>query len=398
MAINAAAALGGIIIARATGPAFRGEYAAVTAWLGITLMVAELGQPISLTFYVAHQPDRARAYLATSRSMLLVTAAVATVAGMLAAPLLAQGHPGLATAYRIAFAGMLLSCVGDCYTFALMGRDLQMWNKVRVGQPIVFLVAVIVLWQIERLTLDAALLLLLSSLLIQLCWSYWGCRRADLAPGRAVSGLVRPLAGYGIAQIAAVAPASVNAYLDQLVLSVTVPPADLGRYSIAVSMTLLPTPLVSAIGYVLFPALAAQDVFTARAHRLQRKAVLVSLGLSAVILLPLAAVAPWLVPLVFGPAYRDAVPLLWILTPGGIFLCCGQVVANLLRGRKRQLVVARAEGVAVIFTLALLGALLPVIGVTGAAIASTVPYGVSLAVMLRCLWRLPYEPDEGAAQ
>jgi ABC-type transporter Mla maintaining outer membrane lipid asymmetry permease subunit MlaE len=55
--------------------------------------------------------------------------------------------------------------------------------------------------------------------------------------------------------------------------------------------------------------------------------------------------------------------------------------------------VARAEGIALVFTLTLLAALLPVIGVTGAAIASTVPYGVSLAIMLRAL-RMPDAADK----
>jgi O-antigen/teichoic acid export membrane protein len=154
---------------------------------------------------------------------------------------------------------------------------------------------------------------------------------------------------------------------------------------------------VSAIGYVLLPKLAAEQVFTARTQQLQRNAILVSAGLSTVILVPLALAAPWLVPHVFGATYRAAIPLVWILTPGGIFLCCGQVAANLLRGRRRQMAVARAEGAAVIFTLALLAVLLPILGVAGAAVASTVPYGISLALMLRALRRIPIpgETDEG---
>jgi len=44
---------------------------------------------------------------------------------------------------------------------------------------------------------------------------------------------------------------------------------------------------------------------------------------------------------------------------------------------------------------ALLAALVPIIGVTGAAIASTIPYAISLVLMLRCLWKLPYETDGG---
>jgi O-antigen/teichoic acid export membrane protein len=254
------------------------------------------------------------------------------------------------------------------------------------------------LWLLGKLTLDAGLVVLIATLAVQLGWSYRGCRHIRLAPGRLRTVLVRPLASYGMAQIASVAPASVNAYLDQLVLSQTVPPQDLGRYAVAVSMTLLPVPLVSAIGYVAFPSLAAKNVITRRSHQLQRMAVLASAGVAAGILLPIAAGAYWLVPLVFGAGYRGAVPMLWILTPGGVFLACGQVVGDLLRGRKRPIVVARSQGLAAVFTVGLLIVLLPVFGVIGAAIASTISYGIALGVMIRCLWRLPYDVDDDKSQ
>ena len=397
VAMTMAGALGGIIIARSTGPTVRGEYSAVTSWLGIAIIVGEFGQPIALCYYVARDSERAREYLSTSRAMMVATGVVALAAGMALAPLLSHGRPGLTVAYRIAFCCLLIQCFGDSYTWALMARAFHLWNRIRVAQSLVSLAAVVVLWQLRLLTLDTVLLALAGSLVIQLCWSYWACRRTDLVPGRFTPEVVRPLAVYGVTQILAATPATLNAYLDQLVLSVTVPPADLGRYSIAVSITLLPAPLVYAIGYVLLPRLAAENAVTASSRRLQRNSVLVSAGLATVILLPLALAAPWLVPFVFGATYRAAVPLVWILTPGGVFLCCGQVVGNLLRGRGRQMVVARAEGTAVIATLAMLAALIPVLGVTGAAIASTVPYCISLAVMLRSLWRISNleEPDEG---
>ncbi len=408
IAVTATAALGGVVIARAVGPGISGEYSAVTSWLGIVLMVAGLGQPLAVCFYVARDHEHARDYVATSARLMLATGVAAAVAGLALAPLLARGHPGMATAYRLAFAGTIVSCAGSTYLFALLGRTLPLWNRARMIQPGVALAGVAVLWRLHALTLDTTVEVLLGSLLAQLGWTYAGCRRARLAPGRFTATLVRPLAGYGIGQIAALAPASVNAFLDQLVLSVAVPPADLGRYSVAVSITLLPSPLVSAIGYVLMPALAATRAAAtpgnatpgnatlgtaaqgtgaaarpAHTRATLTRAILASAGLAAAILAPIAAIAPWLVPFIFGGAYRGAVPLLWLLTPGGIFLACGQVVANVLRGLGRQGVVARAEGLAVVFTVVMLGSLVPVMGVTGAAIASTVPYGVSLALMMR---------------
>jgi O-antigen/teichoic acid export membrane protein len=386
----AAAALGGVVIARTVGPTVRGEYAAVTSWFGVLLMVGEVGQSAAVCFHVARDPGRARSYVATSRAMMLVTGAIAMAAGLVVAPVLAHGHPGLTGAYRIAFAGSILAFLGAGYTFSLQAKDTARWNLVRVSQPVLYLTGILLLRGLHLLTLDTVLGVLVSTMAIQLGYAYYWCRRSELAPGHARVDLIGPLVRYGLAQIAAATPTAVNGYLDQLVLSQLVPPADLGRYAVAVSITAVPVPLVSAIGYVAFPRLAARRRDSADSRRLQRGAVVISVCAATAILLPIAAIAFWLIPEVFGPAYRSAVPLLWILTPGGIFLACGQVVGDLLRGLGQPRLVAIAQGLAAVFTVILLVALLPSTGVAAAAIASTVSYGVALAVMIRCLWRPPY--------
>jgi O-antigen/teichoic acid export membrane protein len=225
-------------------------------------------------------------------------------------------------------------------------------------------------------------------MLLQLGWAYASCRQVDLAPGQLKATMIRPLLTYGVAQIAALTPATLNAQLDQLVLSQTVRPADLGRYAIAVSLTSLPIPLVAAIGNVAFPRLAARrNGADSASGRLERIAMLAAAGIATALLALLSAIAYWAVPLIFGAAYRGAVPLLWILAPGAILLACGQVAGDLLRGRGQPAAVAWAQGLAAVFTVVLLLILLPVIGVYGAAVASTIAYGVALATMLRpLLW------------
>lgn len=388
VAATAAAGLGGIILARAVGPTVRGEYAAITAWFGFVLLVGGMGQPGALCFHVARDPLRAREYVATSRAIMLTTGTVVLVSGMLLAPVLAHGA-AVSLGYRIAFGTSIMAFVGGSYTFSLQARDLHRWNVARLTQPVLSLIAIGVLWRLGLLTLDKALIVLSGTMLFQLGWAYVSCRRTGLVPGHARAALVRPLAAYGAAQILASSPVALNAQLDQLVLSQTVPPADLGRYAIAVSLTMLPMPFVSAIGYVAFPRLASQARATAATRHMQRLAVLGSAGLATAMVVPLAVVAYWLVPLVFGAGYRGAVPLLWILSPGAVCLACGQVTVDLLRGRNRPLFAARAQGLAAVFTVVLLFALLPVVGVASAAIASTVAYGVALGAMLHYLRRLP---------
>lgn len=398
VAATTAAGLASVILARKLGPTIRGEYAAITAWFAVVQMVGAMGQPAALCYHVAADPRQGREYVATSRAMMLTTGSFSLAAGYLLAPFLAHGNSAETLGYRIAFTISIVGFVAASYTFALQARDLHRWNLVRLFQPAVALIAVIVLWRLERLTLVNALLVLAGSLLLQLGWSYRCCRLVGLAPGRAHPRLVRPLASYGVAQIAAVTPAALNAQLDQLVLSQTVPAADLGRYAVAVSLSLLPLPLVSAIGNVAFPRLAAQRSVTGATHRLQRVAVIGSAVLAMSILLPLGLAAYWMVPIVFGAAYRASVPLLWILAPGSLFLACGQVVGDLLRGRNRPIVVAWAQGLAAVFTVVLLLALVPLVGVAGAAIASTIAYGIALAGMLRSLWRLPDTPAKNSAK
>jgi O-antigen/teichoic acid export membrane protein len=322
---------------------------------------------------------------------MLITGILVITTGILLAPVLGHGQEGLVTGYRIVFCTTILAFVGASYTFSLQARDIARWNIVRISQPVVGFIAILVLWWAHQLTLRSALLVLAATMLLQLGFAYWSCRQVGLVPGRAKKALIRPLVTYGAMQIAALAPASVNAELDQLVLSQTVRPADLGRYAIAVSLTSLPIPLAAAIGNVAFPRLAAQRATGPEPEpgRLERMAVVSAAGIAAALLIPLAAVAYWAVPLVFGPAYSGAVPLLWVLTPGAVFLACGQVAGDLLRGRGQPSLVAWAQGLAAVFTVLLLLALLPVIGIYGAAIASTISYGIALAAMLNRLLRRP---------
>jgi len=388
VAATLAAGLGGVIIARVLGPVGRGEYAAITAWFGVAVIIGQFGQPAALCFYVARDPISAREYVATSRTMLLLTGTVILTLGLLLAPILSHGRHGITIGYQIAFATLIISLIGVSYTFPLQAQHLHRWNLVKASQPVPSLIGIIVLWRLRLLTLNSALIVLAVSTLLQLGYAYISCRKFGLAPGRTCMKLVRPLAKYGSTQLAASTSATLNLQLDQLVLSQLVPPADLGRYAIAASLTLLPLPLVSAIGNVAFPNLAAKRIALSRANRLQRIAVIGAAGLTTGMLLPLAAAANWLVPFIFGAAYRGAVPLIWILIPGSIFLTSGQVAGDLLRGRNRPAAVAWAQGLGAVSTVLMLIALLPIIGIYGAAVASTVAYGITLVFLLRALSRL----------
>ena len=172
---NLAAAVGGVIFARAVGPAVRGEYAAVTSWFGVAFTLGEMGQPGALCYYVAQDPRQARGYVATSRTMMLATGVLTLAVGLVLAPVLAHGNPGLTIAYRFAFAGLIVALVGDSYTSALQARNLDRWNVVRLSQPALALVAMGGLYLLRALTIYTALGVVTGTLTIKLGWAYLDC-------------------------------------------------------------------------------------------------------------------------------------------------------------------------------------------------------------------------------
>ncbi|MDQ1653065.1 MAG: hypothetical protein QOI35_2265 [Cryptosporangiaceae bacterium] len=376
-----AAALAGIIIARYLGPEARGHYTAAVAWSGLAIFVGQFGQSAATTYFVAKRPADARDFLATSRAMVLGVGFAAVAAGMAIAPLLAHGDSTVTAAYRFMFGSALVGILGASYTSALQAVSVARWNPVRSCQPLLFLVAVLALLAAGHITLWTVLPAIAGTLLLQTVLAYGVCRRLALTGGRATLRLIRPLARYGAGQLASTTPAVVNMHLDQLILSVAVPAADLGRYAVAVTLTTLAVPIISALGYVAFPLLASQMLSRTRAIEVQRLSALASFGAAVVVVVPIAAGATWIVPAVFGEGFRPAVVLVWILAPGGVFLACGQVCADLLRGDGKPGAVAQAQGIGAAVTVTMLGVLLPVLGVAAAAITSTVAYGVALTVM-----------------
>jgi O-antigen/teichoic acid export membrane protein len=203
------------------------------------------------------------------------------------------------------------------------------------------------------------------------------CRQLGLTGGHADRRLAKRLLRYGASQLLARTPTAVNVNIDQLVLSQAVRSFDLGQYSLAVTLTSLATPALAPIGSVLFPRLASRRDSANDARRMQWAAVLVTVAVSTALMAALAATASSLIPLVFGNRYTPSVDLVWIMAPSGIFLALNQVVGDLLRGRGQPLAIALSQGVGAVLTLAMLALLVPALGVTGAAITTTVTYGVT---------------------
>ena len=153
-------------------------------------MVGEIGQQAAIVYYVARDPRRARDYVATSRAIMIVTGTVAAVAGFLIAPTLSHDHPGQTFAYRVLFACAPVAFVAASYLFALQARAIRRWVVTRAIQPTVYLALIVALVVGRRLTLDAAALVVVTSIVVQAIVARHFCAQAGLLRGASTAAWV----------------------------------------------------------------------------------------------------------------------------------------------------------------------------------------------------------------
>ena len=130
---------------------------------------------------------------------------------------------------------------------------------------------------------------------------------------------------------------------------------------------------------------AADDADAARTTPLVCRNTLLVSALAA---LGLGAVSPWLVEALFGGDFGSALrPLLWLL-PGTVALAGSKILTSYIFSRGRPLINSSITIVALAVTLVADLALIPPFGVTGAAAASSLAYGVHFALALAAYRRL----------
>ena len=169
--------------------------------------------------------------------------------------------------------------------------------------------------------------------------------------------------------------------LDQMALAIFLPAAALGTYVVGLAITNLPSFVSKSIGVVAFPTVAAEKDI-AKARQMVVRYTLLDLVLSLVIVAPLFLLARWIIPLLFGNAFKDAVVISYIMLPGTVFLSVRRVLAEGLRGLGLPAIGTIAEIVALGWLLAALAVCVPLLGARGAAVAMTTAYAASLVVTL----------------
>jgi O-antigen/teichoic acid export membrane protein len=387
IAIMLAGSIGGLLLARALGPTQRGDLVTILQWPATIGALASFGITQSTVYWVSRSRNRSVPVMSTAVAASLVTGLLIAGLSPWIAGLVAR-NSDVRTDLAIVLALTPIYITGGVWAAALQATSISRWNVTRSMQPILYLVSVLVLWGLGRLTLVTVVGAFAVSLIAQTSYAAIAARRTIGPHGRPEATLLAPLYSYGAKVWLASVPQLVTINVDQLILSVmpAVAAAQLGNYTVAVSLSWLALPAATAFGSVAFPRIAGL-AGAGTTMRIERDS-LIGAGVTAAATVGVICVlAPALVPTLFGPGYHDAIFALWLLAPGTIFLALNRVLGDVLQGHGKPLIRSAGEALGAALTLVLLFALIPTYGIRGAAITSSIAYAAVFVFLLVALLR-----------
>lgn len=373
-----------VIVAQVFGPLGRGAVALMTVLDEASSVLLTLGVPPAAGYRAKIGADSDSALLgAAFRLGVLTLPAVVAIA--LAVDMLFLG--ALESPVRW-ITVLLIGWTGLVNLPSLTGMNLMQAHRDLAGLAIwtvlfgaVTLAVVVILLLAGHLTLFGVGIGLAAG---RMAAAVYAAARVAWPKLRHVAPL-KPLLSYGIRALPGTTSMLVNNRFDQLLIAPLVDLHSLGLYAVAAGTSFLPTVPANAVASASFSSIAHDGHLGRKA--VASTAIRRGLLVSAVVAGALAALSPLVVPLIYGSAFRAAVLPTVVLLVGSV-PWGGQLVArqcgNAL-GYPGFGSIGETTGLVV--TVVGLLAVVPFLGILGAALVSLAAYLVRFAVTLVLLRR-----------
>jgi antigen flippase len=384
-----------MITARLLGPAGRGTFAATTSWVGLAATFGTLSLGQVLLHHVAGKPSEE--WLAETAGTALATTAAVTLVGWIAIAVLYATTGGRMFNHisplllALAFAALPFMIWMDTGRYLLLALDaLSTANWAQIGGAVTTLTAIVLLVGIARLGVAGAVGA--ATIATACVATVMGAAVLRRTPRLDVSTPLLKQLLRGSSQLHLNA---IGTYLftqaSVLVLNYYQPPEQTGYYQLAMQLFSMTLILSMSMGTVSFGLVAKRGVNEAWPD--QRRLLVQSAGMIAVV----SAIGYWLAPLgirlVAGDRFLPAVPLFRTVLPALLGATFSTIMASqwIGRGLFRQ---AAGFTIAVgILSLALDLALVPHYGARGALVSTLATYAISvigngvMAVWVQGKWR-----------
>ena len=374
LAVYGTSLLTGPMLARALGPEGRGELASVVAPAQVLVFVLGFGVPAACAYF-AHQHRRATLVGASIATSLVLAAPLAYVLWRAAPTYLADRDPMTVTALRLLAVQALVTIVAQStneHRRAVHGAGAT-YNLLRSLAILLNAAAVTVLFVTGNLGLATALTAVVATAVV--------ADVATLLVARLERPVLRPRVvgqvwSFGLRSWVGTVSNAMSGRLDQVLLVGMASSAQLGRYAVAVSAANVTIPIGQGAASAVLPHLRRGGL---QSWRELVRAVLVVGGIATGVSLAVGALAPIVLPLLFGEGFRGALVPLLLLLPGQVAGAMAEVFRADLGSRGHPGQASLCQGIAAAVTVVLIVPAVNRHDIAGAACVTTIAYVAMLA-------------------
>jgi len=380
-----------VVVARTIGPSGNGRFALLATLAGIAAMVVSLGWTAGITYEISRRRWSVRTALRTSYRLSFLLGLIGALGGLGVFALLhGSAFRGIDTTLAVLALSSLPPLLA--YQFAdaiLLAREryeayagLELSHAgtlLLVGAGLVF-----------PFGLTGAVIGLPAAALVGcVCGTVLLVREArrDTIADRA--GSVGRVLRFGLQSWGANLLQQVNYRFDIIILGGFATARDVGVYSVALTITGVAWVLPQALQIVLFPRAASLEEATVTGEisgEESDKAVAKAIRHGVLLTVPTALIVGALllvaVPVLYGSKFSETAKLGFVLLPGVLLLGIGKILSSAIAGRGHPRYTLYVAAVSMPLTLGLYFWLIPYYDEWGAAVASSVSYGLSALLAL----------------
>lgn len=367
-----------VVVARSLGPEARGLFAAGSALATLGSQLSNVGAHAFNTFEVSKRPHHLGSLLANSAAQTALTGGGVALLLAVIFTLQPAWAPVSGQALTLSLAWIPCALFAVLLQSLILGMQwISFYNLVEVVARAFGLALLLLLAAHDLLDVPKALMVSIA-VVAGMTLVMWLRLRASRGSESGLSmELVRQGLGYGVRSYIVAFLAYTVMRSDILLIKYMLGPTQTGYYSIATTLADVVYLGPVSINAILFPRFAAMTDPDSK-WRLLRKVLLVVVGLVLLICAGVGVFAKALIGSVFGVDYLPAAPALAILMPGIAFLAVTSVVSAFIASVD---IPPLLIGVYVAANIVNIGAnvtLIPVFGISGASIASSVAYFVCM--------------------
>jgi glycosyltransferase involved in cell wall biosynthesis/O-antigen/teichoic acid export membrane protein len=382
------------LITRLLGDVGRGEYALLTNQVALLAMLVSFNVGFGITFFTSKAGGPTKSIVGTASTMLLLDIVVVplmllAVSGSdrLTELLMPRGRTQWLY-WGYVYLSIILSLVNTAVSAFLLGmKRFKTLNWMGILNAGLSAVAFFILYFVRdgmeaSAVLPTVLAVSAAAMTIQtMIWVVIYVTDVGIPPIPTWTwSILKPILAFSLVGHLTNLINLINYRFDIWVIGDKLGASELGIYTVAVGVAQLlfyiPDPFSRVVQPYLFGQL--KDEMLERFKTVARLNFTAVLGLAILV----AITAKWMLPLLFGEVFSASVPALYLLLPGIVLSSSSKLLAPLIVHGGLQRVNLYAISVAAVLTIVLDLIMVPIWGIEGAAVATSIVYLVIILTML----------------